>query len=127
MFCSNCGAQFEGKFCSACGTAAAPSSQTPAAADPLVFVQTRSAPPTSATAQTSGLAIAALILSFIFPFIGIILGFVARSDISKSNGTKSGEQMANIAIVLGFVFMFLQFLVAFFWAALWLDGSWLEY
>jgi hypothetical protein len=127
MFCSNCGAQFEGKFCSACGTAAAPSSQTPAAADPLVFVQTRAATPTSATAQTSGLAIAAMILSFIFPFIGIILGFVARSDISKSNGTKSGEQMANIAIVLGFVFMFLQFLVAFFWAALWLDGSWLEY
>jgi uncharacterized membrane protein YvbJ len=127
MFCSNCGAQFEGKFCSACGTASPNSSQAPAAADPLVFVQTRSATPTFATAQTSGLAIAALILSFIFPFIGIILGFVARSDISKSNGTKSGEQMANIAIVLGFVFMFLQFLVAFFWAALWLDGSWLEY
>jgi hypothetical protein len=127
VFCSNCGAQFEGKFCSACGTSAAPTSQAPAGADPLVFVQTRTGTPTAANAQTSGLAIGALVLSFIFPFIGIILGFVARNEISNSKGTKAGEGLANAAIVLGFVFTFLQILVAIFWAALWFDTSWMEY
>ncbi len=121
MFCSNCGSNFEGKFCSSCGTAASADNQTPAASEPLVFVQTRSATPTAATAQTSGLAIAALVFSFFIPLIGIILGFVARSEISNSKGLKSGESMANLAIVLGFVFMFLQALLAFFWIALWLD------
>lgn len=127
MFCSNCGAQFEGKFCSSCGTAAATTGQSQAGADPLVFVQTRSAAPTSATAQTSGLAIAALVLSFLLPLIGIILGFVARNDISKSNGTKSGEQMATIAIIVGFVMMVLQGLIAIFWAALWFEAFMYEY
>ena len=121
MFCSNCGSKFEGKFCSSCGTAASPDNQSPAASEPLVFVQTRSTKPTSPTAQTSGLAIAALVFSFFIPLIGIVLGFVARSEISNSKGLKSGESMANLAIVLGFVFMVLQALLAFFWVALWLD------
>jgi len=121
MFCINCGSKFEGNFCSSCGTAASADNQTPAASEPLVFVQTRSTAPTSATAQTSGLAITALVLSFFFPLIGIILGFVARNDISNSKGAKSGESMANLAIVLGFVFMFLQALLVIFWFALWFE------
>jgi uncharacterized membrane protein YvbJ len=121
VFCSKCGTKVEGKFCSNCGTESSVDSQTSLAAEPLVYVQTRSATPTAATAQTSGLAAAALVLSFFFPLIGVILGFVARNDISNSKGTKSGEGVANAAIILGFVIMFLQALALFFWFTLFLE------
>jgi hypothetical protein len=51
----------------------------------------------------------------------VILGFVARNDISNSKGTKSGEGVANAAIILGFVIMFLQALALFFWFTLFLE------
>jgi hypothetical protein len=86
----------------------------------VVFVQTRSASPTSPNAQTSGLAIAALVVSFFIPFLGIILGFVARSDISNSKGSKTGENLANLGISLGFVFTFLQIAFFFVYWDLWL-------
>jgi len=116
MFCSKCGTKVEGKFCSNCGTESSVDSPTSPAAEPLVYVQTR-----SATVETSGLAAAALVLSFFFPLIGVILGFVARNDISNSKGTKSGEGVANAAIILGFVIMFLQALALFFWFTLFLE------
>jgi hypothetical protein len=119
MFCSNCGAQFSGKFCSSCGSPSAqgnPASSTP---DPVVFIQTRSVSPTYPNAQTSGLAIAALVVSFFIPFLGIILGFVARSDISNSKGSKTGENLANLGIILGFIFTFLQVALFVFYFALW--------
>ena len=120
MNCSNCGALFSGKFCSACGTPAPQSSQTTPSADQIIFVQTRGTSPTSPNAQTSGLAIAALVVSFFIPFLGIILGFVARSDISNSKGSKTGENLANLGVILGFAFMFLQVALLVIYLLLWL-------
>jgi hypothetical protein len=56
--------------------------------------------------STNGLAIASLICScaelFFLPvFPGIILGFVARSQIRRSNGTQQGDGLALAGIIVG--------------------------
>jgi uncharacterized membrane protein YvbJ len=120
LFCKNCGAKIDGLFCSGCGHKA--NDENPNAQQ-LVFSQTRPVSTTSPHAQTSGLAIAALIVCFFVPFLGVILGFVARSEISNSKGLKTGENLANIAIYLGFLFMFL---IAFFFFVI-LSSAWSTY
>jgi hypothetical protein len=57
--------------------------------------------------KTNGLAIASLICScaglFFLPiFPGIILGFVARSQIKRSNGSQKGDGLAVAGIIVGF-------------------------
>jgi hypothetical protein len=106
MYCKNCGNSVDGNFCEKCGSSANSSKSS----EQLVFVQSRAAAPTSPNAQTSGLAIGALISAFFFPLLGVILGFVARSEISNSRGMKSGDSLANLAIILGLLFMFLYFI-----------------
>jgi hypothetical protein len=59
------------------------------------------------TSKTNGLAIASLICScaglFFLPIIpGIVLGFVARSQIRQSNGTQRGDGLAIAGIIIGF-------------------------
>src|SRR5687768_1693436 len=56
--------------------------------------------------KTSGLAIAALVLSILFcvplaPLAGIILGIVALSKIDRSNGALTGKGLAIGAIIAG--------------------------
>lgn len=58
------------------------------------------AAPTASDGKTLG--IVALIVAFFFSVIGIILGFVAKSQ-SKRAGVKNTP--ATVAIVLGFVFL----------------------
>jgi hypothetical protein len=106
MYCKNCGNSVDGNFCEKCGSSAN-SSKTSKNSEQLLFVQSRAAAPTSPNAQTSGLAIGALISAFFFPLLGVILGFVARSEIANSRGMKSGDSLANLAIILGLLFMFL--------------------
>ena len=61
--------------------------------------------------KTNGLAIAALIcgicgfLLFIPGLLGIIFGFIARSQIRKSNGQQKGSGMALAGIIVGFVWL----------------------
>ena len=61
--------------------------------------------------KTNGLAIAALIcgicgfLLFIPGILGIIFGFIARSQIRKSNGQQKGSGMALAGIIVGFVWV----------------------
>ncbi len=62
---------------------------------------------TAATPKTNGLAVASLICScaglFFLPvFPGIILGFVAHSQIRRSNGTQRGDGLAIAGIIIGF-------------------------
>ncbi len=64
--------------------------------------------------KTNSLAIAALVSACIGPFfygiglvLGIILGFVARSQIKKSAGTQKGLGLAVAAIIIGFTFLFI--------------------
>jgi hypothetical protein len=57
--------------------------------------------------KTNGLAIASLICScaglFFLPVIpGIVLGFVARSQIRRSNGSQRGDGLAIAGIIIGF-------------------------
>jgi hypothetical protein len=60
-----------------------------------------------AAPKTNGLAIASLICScaglFFLPVIpGIVLGFVARSQIRQSQGTQRGDGLAIAGIIIGF-------------------------
>jgi len=61
--------------------------------------------------KTNGLAIAALIcgicgfLLFIPGILGIIFGFVARSQIRRSNGQQKGNGMALAGIIVGFAWV----------------------
>ncbi|MGH9096108.1 MAG: DUF4190 domain-containing protein [Acidimicrobiales bacterium] len=58
--------------------------------------------------KNNGLAIAAMVCSFFFwvwglgAVLGILFGFIARSQIKKSNGTQRGEGMALAGIIIGF-------------------------
>ncbi len=67
------------------------------------------------TKKTNGLAIAALILSFFVPLVGLILGIVALSSIKK-NG-ENGKGLAVAAIVLSTIFMLFILLFTFLFIA----------
>jgi hypothetical protein len=61
----------------------------------------------SAQQKTNGLAIASLILScaglFFLPALaGIVFGFIARSQIARSNGLQKGNGLALAGILVGF-------------------------
>ena len=56
---------------------------------------------TPAAEKTNGIAIAALISSFFVSVLGIILGFVALSQIKKSG--ENGRGLALAGIIIGFV------------------------
>ena len=80
---------------------------TSAVPPPSVIVSTSSSPghylqtgPTQ-----SGIATAAFVLAFVFPFLGLILGYVAKSEIRKSNGAKIGSGFATAAIVVGWAYL----------------------
>lgn len=68
--------------------------------------------------KTNGLAIASLILSIlgiccgIGAIAGIVLGFVARSQINNSGGTQKGEGLAMAGIIIGFVMIALNIILA---------------
>ena len=58
--------------------------------------------------KTNGLAVAAMVCSFFFwiygigAILGIVFGFIARSQIKRSGGTQQGKGMALAGIIIGF-------------------------
>ena len=113
MFCSNCGAQQDAsaRFCGSCGNAmtgaSAPAATAQAApAAPAAPQGVYAAPSTgyAPAPAASGTAVAALVLAFFFPVVGLILGYVAKNEIRNSGGTKGGDGMATAAIALGWIF-----------------------
>jgi hypothetical protein len=57
--------------------------------------------------STNGLAIASLVCSLVVVFgigsvLGIVFGFVAKSQIRQSNGTQKGNGLATAGIIIGF-------------------------
>lgn len=54
--------------------------------------------------STNGLAIASVILAFIFPIAAIILGHVALSQINQSHGAQEGRGLAIAGLILGYTF-----------------------
>ena len=59
-------------------------------------------------AQTSVLAVIAFVLVWLVTPVGLILGYVALSEIRQSNGTKTGEALARAAVILGWIFVVLS-------------------
>lgn len=68
--------------------------------------------------RTNGLAIASLVCScvgfvlFLPAVLGIIFGFVARSQIRRSAGTQGGDGLAVAGIIVGFAWIALLVIVA---------------
>lgn len=58
---------------------------------------------------TSGTAISALILAFVFPIVGVVLGFVARSQIKRTG--QAGDGLALGAIIIGLIWTFLNIIM----------------
>jgi hypothetical protein len=50
------------------------------------------------------MAVAALIVVFFVPLIGLILGYVAKNQIRQSRWTLGGNGLATAAIVIGWIF-----------------------
>lgn len=111
MFCSKCGAQNapEAAFCPTCGNPI--NSQTAGVFQPPSSLSASGTETNygnyGSSAPTSGLAVAALVLAFFVPLVGLILGYSARKDIKNSVGAKSGDGLATAAIVLGWIFTIL--------------------
>ena len=100
--CPACGNSMEAgdRFCRVCGKEAAVSSTTMPAGGAL--------PAPTAPAQTSGKAVASLVLGLLFfvPFAfiaAIVFGHIALSEIKKSAGRLQGEGMAIAGLVLGYL------------------------
>jgi Domain of unknown function (DUF4190) len=70
--------------------------------------------------QTSGMAIASLVLSLlgffilavIGPVLGIIFGHMALGEIKRSNGTVEGQGLAVAGLVIGYIGLGIQLLFA---------------
>lgn len=79
------------------------------------YGQTTSAP------QTSGYAIASLVCSvaswFLVPFIGgvlgVVFGHIARGEIRRSQGWKSGNGLALSGLIIGYIHLVVIVAVAF--------------
>lgn len=71
----------------------------------------------SGPVETPGVAIAAIICAFVFPILGLILGYSARSDIRASRGRKAGEGLATAAIVIGYISLAILVIWAFWYAS----------
>ena len=69
--------------------------------------------------KTNGLAIAALVcgcagLFFVTAILGVVFGFIARSQITRSNGVQKGQGLALAGIIVGFGWLALLVVVAIF-------------
>ncbi len=60
--------------------------------------------------KTPVLAIIALVLAFIFPLVGLILGIVALSD-SKKRSNSTGRGLSIAAIIIGSIFTLLTLFI----------------
>ena len=77
------------------------------------------------------MAIASLIVSIVgtlaccftivVPAVGIVLGFVARKQISASNGTQKGDGMALAGIIIGAIGVVIGVI---YWIAFLSSGNW---
>lgn len=67
--------------------------------------QLGSTPEEQLSSKTSNLSVIAFIMTFLLPFVGIILGITARREIDKSKGALSGRKLATASIWLGSVAM----------------------
>lgn len=72
---------------------------------------------TPASQKTNTMAVVAIILAFLIPFVGLILGIVALSQIKKRNEGGKGLAIASI-IISAFIMLMQLVVVVMFWGAL---------
>jgi hypothetical protein len=91
-FCPKCGSPAgEGDFCSKCGNSLLghPASVASLAA--------------TSGSTTSTMAVVAFVLSFFVPIVGLILGYVSRGEIDRSQGRLTGRGLATASIVINWI------------------------
>jgi hypothetical protein len=98
-FCSNCGTEVIGPFCSKCGNKTSFSNPEGPAT------------PNLKKPEATGLSIASFIMSFLFSPAGLIMGIIAKNEISNSRGEKGGEGLALAAIIISSVIIAIWILV----------------
>jgi hypothetical protein len=126
LYCRHCGSPLlaDAAFCTSCGQSTAEARATPPPQGaPPPYAQPGypppgypPAPPEYAYApypvptqqKTNGFSIAALVLGIIWIYwigsiLALVFGYVAKSQIDRSQGTQSGRGMAIAGIVLGWV------------------------
>jgi uncharacterized membrane protein len=65
---------------------------------------------TNTTGKTNTLAIVGLILSFLVPIVGLVLGIIALNQL-KNNPGEEGRGLAIAAIVISSIFMLIGILI----------------
>lgn len=105
MFCSKCGELIppDANYCSKCGLVVRRIDQpvvnaVGAGGAPVYLSGDPSRPP-----RFSGTAVTGFVLVFFFPLVGLIVGYVARSQIKKSRGALRGWGLATAAVIIGWV------------------------
>ncbi|MEK7469417.1 MAG: DUF4190 domain-containing protein [Planctomycetota bacterium] len=109
LFCPHCGVGLPAAagFCPACGKPPGQGAFAPASFSPSGTVPA----PYGAPAQTNGLATASLVLAIaswaclgpLCSIPAVICGHMARGQVKRSNGTQTGETLANIGLVIGYI------------------------
>lgn len=56
-------------------------------------------------APTPGIAVAAIIVAFFIPVLGLILGYSARTEVRNPNNPKEGDGLATGAIAIGWLWI----------------------
>ena len=69
---------------------------------------------------TNTLAIVAFVLVFVVPVAGIVIGYVARSEIRKSQ--QGGHKLVVSALTLGWIFFIFQLIFIAVWISLFVQS-----
>ncbi|GAA0996295.1 DUF4190 domain-containing protein [Subtercola frigoramans] len=69
---------------------------------------------------TNTLAIVAFVLVFVVPVAGIVLGYVARSEIRKTK--QGGHKLVVAALALGWIFVIFQLMFFATWISLFVQA-----
>ena len=110
--CWNCGSKNqpnEGN-CQKCGA-------EKSVMDVVPIINSRREPVYTGPLETPAVAIASIICAFIFPLLGLILGYSARREIRASKGMKNGDNLATLAITIGWINLIAQFIIGLIYQA----------
>lgn len=116
MFCPNCGAKVpdDAITCESCGTRLVVGEPAPALPAAPTLPPTPASTPayTGPLPETSGLAIASMVLGLVSLLAGggmllipgvlaLVLGYMARNQIRESGGTLRGDEFAMVGMITG--------------------------
>jgi hypothetical protein len=80
------------------------------------FEEARAAEAQGAFAPNSGTSVAAMVLAIVIPWLGIVLAYVARNEIKRSQGKLGGARLVQLALVVGYSMVALQVIAGVIYA-----------